>query len=121
LARILVIDDDAGVRVTIARILERAGHTAVQAANGAEGLRQFGESAFDIVITDLYMPEMEGLETIQAIRSANTSIPILAISGGIMGDKIGPLGDAAFFGATATLEKPFENERLVAVVAGLLD
>lgn len=120
MARILVIDDDDVVRHTIARVLERAGYTASHASNGVQGLQRFGEAAYDLVITDLYMPEMEGMETIQAIRHANTAVPILAMSGGYGGDKAGPLGDATLFGANATLEKPFENDRLVELVRSLL-
>ena len=120
MSHILVIDDDDVVRTLIGRVLERAGHSTSLAANGMEGIRRLSEGAFDLVITDLVMPEMEGIETISAIRQTDPALPIIAISGGIRGDKAGPLGDAILLGARATLEKPFRNEQLVALVADVI-
>jgi DNA-binding response OmpR family regulator len=119
MARILVVDDDAAVRSTVQRILERAGHTVQVAENGADGLRKFREARHDLVVTDLYMPEKEGIETIQDLRAESPGTRILAVSGGLMGDKTG-LVDAELLGADATLAKPFTPEQLQKAVAALL-
>lgn len=116
MSRVLVIDDDDVVRGLIGRVLERAGHTAVLAAHGAEGIRELRRAPFDLIITDLVMPEMEGIETISVIRQTDTTTPIIAISGGILGDAVGPLEDAVLLGANATLAKPFRNEQLIELV-----
>jgi CheY-like chemotaxis protein len=121
MATILIIDDDAAVRDTMRRILQRDGHHIAQAENGRDGLRQFREGRFDFVITDLYMPEKEGIETIMELRAEQPDLRILAVSGGLLGDTSGPLIDAELFGATATLAKPFTTAALQAAVAQLLD
>jgi CheY-like chemotaxis protein len=118
--RILVIDDDDAVRATIRRVLERAGYVVEVAVNGADGIRLYRNAPHDLVITDLYMPEKEGIETIQELRAERPDLPILAVSGGILGDKSGPLTDAELFGASATLAKPFSTEELQTTVARLL-
>ena len=119
MARILVIDDDDAVRATIRRVLERAGYLVEVAVNGADGIRFYRAAPHDLVITDLYMPEKEGIETIQELRAERPDLPILAVSGGILGDKSG-LTDAELFGASATLAKPFTTEQLQSTVARLL-
>lgn len=121
MGRILLIDDDDAVRTAMRMVLERAGHAVTVAPDGVHGLRLYREEPFDLVITDLYMPEKEGIETIQELRAERADVPILAVSGGLLGDKEGPLTDAALFGANATLAKPFSNDELVAKVAELLD
>jgi CheY-like chemotaxis protein len=121
MARILVIDDDDAVRLTIRRVLERAGHAVEMAVNGLDGLRLFKKAPHDLVITDLYMPEKEGIETILELRDERPDLLILAVSGGILGDKSGPLTDAELFGASATLAKPFTPDELQSTVARLLD
>jgi CheY-like chemotaxis protein len=121
LARILLIDDDEAVRRAMRMVLERAGHEVTVAANGVDGMRLYHAAAFDLVITDLYMPEKEGIETIQELRAERPDVLILAVSGGLLGDKEGPLTDAELLGATATLAKPFSNEELQTTVARLLD
>lgn len=120
MARILVIDDDAAVRSIIGRILERARHDVEYAANGAEGLQKFRSDPPDLVITDLYMPEKEGIETIQEMRAEGPDLRILAVSGGLLGDTSGPLTDAELLGASATLAKPFTSEELLNAVDRLL-
>jgi CheY-like chemotaxis protein len=121
MSRILVIDDEPAVRDAMRRILERAGHTVDTAANGVEGMRLFRIRRPDLVVTDLYMPEKEGIETIQDIRAEAPDVRILAVSGASVPDALrGPLFDAELFGADATLAKPFTAEQLRAVVEKLL-
>jgi CheY-like chemotaxis protein len=125
MANILVIDDEEAVRSIIRRGLERFGHTIVEASDGAHGVRLFEETSFDLVITDLFMPGQEGIETILQLRDRFPEIKILVVSGGLsfrgrMVDKDGPLSDAEALGADASLHKPFQVTRLVEVVNELL-
>ena len=112
-ARILLVDDDALLRQTLREILTSAGHRVEEAANGAEGLRRLLIGNFDILVTDLVMPEREGLELIQEVRSLIPDLPVIAISGAFDGQF---LQLAKTFGATAALQKPLPPDRLVQAV-----
>lgn len=119
MANILLIDDESSVRKTIRVILEAQGHHVAEAENGREGLRLCVEHIFDLVISDIIMPEKEGIETIVELRSAHPDLRILAISGGgriQMGDF---LKMAASLGANDTLPKPFLPEQLIEKVNAL--
>lgn len=120
MATVLVIDDDNGVRRMIRTILERAGYAVLEAHDGAEGMGKFQTNAVDLVITDLFMPGQDGIETIQLLREESPSARILAISGGGRVGAAGPLRDAELFGADAVLAKPFGREQLVTAVRDLL-
>jgi CheY-like chemotaxis protein len=120
MARILVIDDDAAVLSTVRRILERAGHDVSSAADGEAGMRMFREQPAELVVTDLYMPEKEGIETIQELREQFPAVRILAVSGGGVAGTGGALEDALLFGADGTLSKPFSAEQLRSAVDRLL-
>lgn len=117
---ILVIDDDASVREVVSEMLKLEGYEVTIAANGREAIRLLDAGRFDLVITDLIMPEKEGIETIAEIRRTHASLPILAISGG---GRIGPsdyLETARYLGADATLAKPFARQELLTTVDSLL-
>ena len=118
-ASILLIDDDAGIRSTARLILETAGHTVSEAADGEQGLAIFDTGDFDLVITDLYMPGKEGIETIQDLADRGSRVPILAVSG-MAAAEGGTLQDAYLLGADATLAKPFSAADLRQAVADLL-
>ena len=120
MASILIIDDDDALRHTMRKILERAGHRVREAADGARGLTLFRQEASDVVVTDLIMPEKEGIETIIELREGYPWVKILAVSGGGSVDPDGPLTDARYLGADATLPKPFSVEDLQDAVARLL-
>ena len=121
MAKILVIDDDEFVRGLMPRLLGRAGHTVTCAPDGAAGLDAFRDGRYDMVITDIIMPGMEGIEFILTLREEDPDIPLLAISGGSEGTGPGaPLHDARLLGADASLAKPFEVESLLQVVGELL-
>jgi DNA-binding response OmpR family regulator len=114
--KILLIDDDDPVRTVLARTLERAGHSVAQAHNGRDGLNQLDQSRFDLVITDIVMPEMEGIEMLMEIRKRNFSGKVLAMSGGgAMGSGTN-LHVAKLMGARMTLTKPFSPEDFLAAV-----
>jgi DNA-binding response OmpR family regulator len=116
MAKILVIDDEQSMRHLIARVLRRAGHTVDAAANGRSGLALFHERRPALVITDIIMPDTEGIETIRALQRDDPAVPILAISGS------NPLylGFATQFGAAAALRKPFSVDELLTTVSALL-
>lgn len=120
MADIIIIDDEPALRSTMRKILGRAGHTIREAADGDEGIRLFREKPPDLVVTDLFMPEKEGMETIQELRDEATDVKILAVSGGATVDPSGPLGDAELFGADGSLAKPFTVEELQEKVEELL-
>src|SRR5689334_12354406 len=113
---ILVIDDDEAVRYAISRVARQAGFAVALAANGEEGLDLLDRVSPALVITDLIMPEKEGLETIRELRQRRPDLPIIAISGG--GRLVGRdfLDVARKLGAQEALAKPFEPEDLVAAV-----
>ncbi len=117
---ILVIDDEAPMRNLIRAILEQLGHTVVEASNGREGLSQYDRHQPSLVICDIFMPVMEGLETIRILKDKNAQCPILAISGG--GDKgqVGFLKMAEKIGADRVTEKPISHAFLAATVTELL-
>ena len=120
MARVLVIDDDEEQRTLIKAMLDRVGHRVEEAADGAEGLRQFGKQSPDIVLTDINMPGLDGHEVITALRHANAKIPIIAISGGSAVPKDELLLKAYQLGASEIIMKPFEFEQLAAAVGRAL-
>lgn len=107
MARILVIDDDDGVRTLAAHLLLTRGHEVSEAANGLIGMEVVRRTPLDMVVTDLIMPEQEGIETIIQLRKEFPAIRILAMSGGGRRDADEYLPLAAALGAVVTLEKPF--------------
>ena len=120
MARILIMDDEEEIRSIIRRALTMAGHEIIEAEDGAVGLRLFQASSFDMVITDLLMPEKEGIETILELREEHPDLRILVVSGGMAGDREGPLADAVSLGADAAVAKPFTVAELLEAVDGLL-
>lgn len=117
---ILVIDDDPAVREVVSEMLRLEGHHVTIAENGREAIPMLSKRDFDLVITDLIMPEKEGIETISEIRRTHKTIPILAISGG---GRLGPgdyLETARYIGADATLAKPFARQELLTTIDSLL-
>jgi CheY-like chemotaxis protein len=119
MARILVIDDDELLRRFVVALLERRAYSVESTDSGEAGIKLAAETDFDLVITDMVMPGMEGLETIQQIRRHKPSVKILAVSGG--GSSKGDyLQRAERLGANAALAKPFEPIEFLDVVARLI-
>lgn len=111
MARILVIDDDDTLRGIIAKSLTHAGHTITQANNGRKGIAQFRADPTDLVITDLVMPEQEGMETIKIMHRDFPQTPVIAMSGGLDGSPL-YLDLTRRLGARITLTKPFTLQQL---------
>ena len=125
LARILIIDDDNAVRMTLRLLLEGAGHNVVAASDGRRGLDRLSAEAFDLLILDIFMPGMDGFETLRLVRQQKASLPIIAISGQPIptGPDDGPdfLVMATKLGAIRSLHKPLRPSVLLATVAACLE
>ena len=120
MATILVIDDEPRMLRVIGEMLKSAGHTVVAATSGDQGIAIIAQLAIDLVITDIIMPEKEGIETIGEIKQDHPDLPIIAISGGSLRGAGSYLETAAALGACATLEKPFHSFEMLAVVDAAL-
>jgi DNA-binding response OmpR family regulator len=116
--KILVIDDDSPTRGLVKVILEKAGYQVVSGKNGKEGVVKFRKEKFDLVITDISMPVINGLDAIVLMRKENPTIPIIAMSG--VERSLSFLKMADYFTADATIQKPFEPKALVAMVKKVL-
>lgn len=114
--KIVVIDDDAQIRRMVTRVLSGAGYAVVTAADGIRGMAMVNKERPQLVVTDIFMPEQEGIETILELRRHNPTIKIIAMSGG------GPIGGsdllkmARLLGAHEVIEKPFRAAELLARV-----
>lgn len=117
---ILIIEDDAYVQRMLTQTLERAGYTIFTANDGAEGLAQFRRQPADLVITDIVMPEKEGLETIMELHQEYPDTPIIAISGGGHNRPDPYLDLAERLGAQFSFKKPIERDKLLVAVEKLL-
>jgi two-component system, chemotaxis family, chemotaxis protein CheY len=118
---ILIIEDTSEIRDILRRVLERAGYTVLEAPDGEVGTRMYREHRADLIITDIIMPEKEGLETIMELRKDFPDIKIIAISGGgsaMSGTAC--LNLARKLGAAVTLNKPLEFKQLLDSVRSLL-
>ena len=120
MAKILVVDDDPGVQMTIRRLLERAGHDVAVAGDGKTGLAAFAAGDFDLLFLDIFMPGMDGLETMRHIHQREPAIPIIVISGRPLVPDAGAEPDflamATRLGAISSLPKPFRPAELLARV-----
>lgn len=114
--RILLVDDDDMSRQAVHRMLERAGFTVESTGDGRRAIETYQPGAFDLVITDLIMPEIDGLEIIQEVRRKDPAARILAISGGGRVQAEEYLSVARKFGAVEVLPKPFASQDLKAAV-----
>ena len=120
MALILIIDDDEGLRRMATKAIEKAGHTVICAENGREGVEMFTAHRPALVITDILMPEKEGIETIREIYAAAPETCIIAMSGGGARQDMSFLKFSEKLGAGAVMEKPFRPADLVATVERLL-
>lgn len=116
MARILIIDDEIMVRLTLRQFLEKAGHKVVEADNGEKGLKAFQAQAADLEITDIIMPDKEGIETILDLKKQAPDLPVIAISGGGRIGSTDVLEIAKKMGASHILPKPFGRDKVLALV-----
>jgi two-component system chemotaxis response regulator CheY len=113
MATILVIDDIPEAREIVGKMLVRAGHTIIEAANGLHAQKVMKTATVDLIVTDILMPEMEGLETIRYFRKILPGVPIIVMTGSINS----PFIDVALkFGAAGGLFKPFKQAELLEAV-----
>ena len=120
MARVLIIEDDDQIRRMLRSILEENNHEAIEAHDGYEGMKLFRESGADLIITDILMPEKEGIQTIMELRDDFPGVKIIAISGG---GTVGPdtyLTMARELGADRVLAKPFAMNQLTELLDELL-
>ena len=114
--RIMVVEDVAELRRMLRCILEKEGYSVVEASNGEEAMAAYREEAVDLVITDLIMPEKDGLDLIRDMRKEFPDVKIIATSGGCFIGSAGYLDAAEKFGALRTLTKPFDPNKLLETV-----
>jgi CheY-like chemotaxis protein len=112
MARILLADDEPKLRELFARYLQGLGHDVRTAADGNEVMAALADAPADLLVTDINMPDMDGIEILTALRKDGSHLPVIAISGGGYLDKNLLLSSAAMLGALVTLEKPFALEEL---------
>jgi CheY-like chemotaxis protein len=127
MAHILVIDDDDSLREVLVKFLEQGGHMVSHAANGRDGLHELHHKKADLVITDIFMPETDGLEVILAIKKsfpkASERVPVIAMSGGLETNDAEPISflkQARLFGADRVFPKPLDFKAMLSAIHELL-
>jgi len=125
LAKILIADDDPAVQTTVRLLLERAGHHVVTAGDGRGALFQLRSGDFDLLFLDIFMPGMDGFETMRIVRQQQPSVPIIVISGHTIQPESNTSPDfltmATKLGAVRSLQKPFKPDALLQTVAACLE
>jgi two-component system chemotaxis response regulator CheY len=114
--RVLLIDDDPACRRAARMMLERSGFEVAEAADGADGLKAFRQGGADVVLCDLFMPDVDGLEVIRRLREEAPAARVVAVSGGGNSGDADLLDVARLLGAAGTLHKPFRREELACAV-----
>ncbi len=120
MAYILLVDDDELLRRAIGKALRRVGHDVAEAGSGQDAMRAVESKRPALILTDINMPEMDGIEVVMQIRRREPGIPVIAMSGGGIVAKELLLLNAEALGAVATLSKPFELDELIGTVDRVL-
>lgn len=121
MAHILLVEDSPEVSLSVSEILANAGHTVEEASSGKEAIKALRAGAFDLIVSDIWMPEMDGIALLKEMRGAGNDIPVVVISGCAPNSPLtytAPL--AATFGANIVVYKPFEKDELLRAVASVL-
>ena len=118
---ILLIEDDSDLRKMLLKLLEREGYQVVEASNGKEALNKMTTLLPDLVITDIIMPEQDGIGTINQLKKISKNIKIIAISGGGRLLSEDYLNIARMLGASYAFPKPFENSKLLDKISELIN
>lgn len=116
MVKVLIVDDEEMVRMVIANTLRKVGITVEEAENGRAAVLRFQENPADVVITDIIMPEQEGIETIIELKRISPTVKIIAISGGGRVGTTDYLEIARDFGAIRTFTKPFDRMKMLEAV-----
>jgi CheY-like chemotaxis protein len=121
MARILVVDDETAIRLAIRMILEKAGHTVVVAEGGHAAVSAIEAFSFDLLLVDIFMPDIDGLETIRIFRDSAPEVPVIAMSGYAMRGETTPVffRRAIELGAAVCLCKPFMGRELIQAIAAV--
>ena len=117
---ILVIDDESQIRNLLSEMLKKAGYSVIVAEDGKEGIKLYLENSIDLVITDIIMPDKEGLEIIRELKRNYPDVKIIAMSGGGAGTSEDYLSMAEKFGAQRILHKPFTMKDVLSAVSELI-
>lgn len=117
--RVLVVDDNPDLRASLRMLLESSGYDVEVASDGQQALQVHGTRPVDVLVTDIYMPLSDGLETIAAFRGAAPWVKIIAMSGGGAFSRFTHLEVASEIGADVTLTKPFDFDELLAIFRSL--
>ena len=120
MSHVLVVDDDADVRAVVRKVITKLGHHVWDVADGSEALELLKTTPFDLIISDVYMADMDGMELLVRIQQLELGVPVVVISGGGFKPRDEVLKMAAACGAVATLDKPFTVEQLRDTVEPLL-
>jgi DNA-binding NtrC family response regulator len=121
MARILIIEDDEDFRTMLKEMLTRQEYEVIEASNGVEGLEAYKTQKIDLVVTDIFMPEKEGTETVMELQDMNPDIKVIAISGGGTQKMFEQLNWMKDFGAQKVFKKPFDSKEFLAAVSNLLE
>lgn len=119
--KVLLIDDEPAILLMLKKMVERAGYEVDMASNGIEGINLLNKYSFDLVITDIIMPEREGLEIIAELRRDQPGVKVIAISGGGRLSPEGYLESANLLGADIVFKKPFSQKDMVKAIKSLLE
>jgi CheY-like chemotaxis protein len=120
MTRVLLIEDEPGIRHGLVRVLANAGYEVVESASGADGLRLWREQGADLVLTDILMPDTNGIEVILELRREAPTLPVIAMSAGERARDFDLLAEAQVLGAVSLLRKPFSRDELLAVIESAL-
>ena len=120
MARILIIDDESQIRSMLRLMLERVGYEVMEADDGMEGIRQYRDNPADLIITDLIMPNKDGIGMIIELKKEFPAVKIIAMSGGGVNRPEGYLDGAKKLGATRTLTKPIDRDEMLSAVKDTL-
>jgi YesN/AraC family two-component response regulator len=121
MALIMIVDDDAHIQLALQQIVESVGHRVIEASNGQDAIDLFAEFHPDLVVTDVFMPNTDGIETIRAIRRITPNAKIIAISGGYIGNGWNYMDSVVVLGANLALQKPLTSSQLMSAIDRLLD
>ncbi len=120
MASILVIDDQEPIRRIVRRALENERHAVLDASDGELGMQILERETVDVVITDIFMPELDGIQTLREIRKRFPAVRVIAMSGGDSTGLLDLRKDAELLGAVKSLQKPFTAREIVDVVRAVL-